>query len=289
MIQNYVKEVVKMKRIAIVCLAAWTCLAFASCRKKPDVSAAVMSCYNAANKLIEDGDYDAARRLIDDAVAVYGEGELLHSLIRKMEPTTEAPSEAETTEEASETTAKWEAAPVEDDIPDEDDLDDLSDLPDTTAVKTTKKSTARTTTRSYYYSSYTTAAPETEPSATTVTEAETTAPAIQTTTQPVTLTAPTLVQTSVREKAAALAKEQLEQAACSRSRLIGELQAHGFSESEAVYAADHCGADWKAQAVLFAKAALQDDPDITDEALLERLTDAGFTDDETQYALGHCR
>ena len=75
----------------------------------------------------------------------------------------------------------------------------------------------------------------------------------------------------------------------SDDRMVRQLEKDGFTYEQAVYGAAGCGADWNEQAVLSAKAELQNEPDLSDAALLERLTSVGFSESEARYALTRCR
>ena len=64
----------------------------------------------------------------------------------------------------------------------------------------------------------------------------------------------------------------------------------GFSEDEALWAVNHVGADWKAQAVEDAKRRIRDEPGITKKKLIAYLATAdGFSKAETAYAVDHVR
>jgi hypothetical protein len=61
----------------------------------------------------------------------------------------------------------------------------------------------------------------------------------------------------------------------SRAGLIDQLSSsagEGFSHADAVWAADHSGADWKAQAVLSAQGYLRDGQGFSRSGLIEQLT-----------------
>lgn len=69
----------------------------------------------------------------------------------------------------------------------------------------------------------------------------------------------------------------------SYSSLIEELEFEGYSNEEAVYAADNCGADWDEQAVKCA----EDYADIMEGSrsnLIEQLEYEGFTSEQAEYA-----
>ena len=62
----------------------------------------------------------------------------------------------------------------------------------------------------------------------------------------------------------------------------------GFSEDEALWAVNHVGADWKAQAVEDAKLRERREPGISKKKLILYLTTAdGFSKAETAYAVSH--
>ena len=71
--------------------------------------------------------------------------------------------------------------------------------------------------------------------------------------------------------------------AFSYSGLIEQLKYEGYSDSEAKYAADHCGADWKEQAVKAAKQYL-DIMSFSRQSLIEQLEFEGYTYDQASYA-----
>ena len=68
----------------------------------------------------------------------------------------------------------------------------------------------------------------------------------------------------------------------SRRALIDELEADGFSEEDAVYGADSCGADWKEQAVRSAENELSFYR-YSFEELVESLEEEGFTREQAEY------
>ena len=70
----------------------------------------------------------------------------------------------------------------------------------------------------------------------------------------------------------------------SYSGLIEQLEYEGYSNSEATYAADNCGADWYEQAVLAAKGYL-DAMSFSRQGLIEQLEFEGFTHDQAVYGV----
>ena len=63
----------------------------------------------------------------------------------------------------------------------------------------------------------------------------------------------------------------------SRQMLIGELVWMGFTQADAAYAADNVGANWNAQAVLFARFELSSGFGYSRQMLIEEMMWAGFT------------
>lgn len=80
------------------------------------------------------------------------------------------------------------------------------------------------------------------------------------------------------------AKSYLRVSAFSYSGLIDQLEYEGYSHSEAVYGADHCGADWYDQA---AKCAAQylDVMSFSRQGLIEQLEYEGFTYDQAVHGV----
>jgi hypothetical protein len=67
--------------------------------------------------------------------------------------------------------------------------------------------------------------------------------------------------------------------------LIEQLEFEGYSHSEAVYAADNCGADWNEQAVKKAKQYLEHSS-FSRSGLIDQLEFEGFTHSQAEYAAG---
>ena len=84
--------------------------------------------------------------------------------------------------------------------------------------------------------------------------------------------------------ALASAKQYLNATAFSYSGLIEQLEYEGYSNSEATYAADNCGADWYEQAALSAKQYL-DAMSFSRQELIEQLEYEGFTYDQAVYGV----
>lgn len=80
------------------------------------------------------------------------------------------------------------------------------------------------------------------------------------------------------------AHQYLEYSAFSYTGLIDQLEFEGYSHSEAVYAADNCGADWNEQAVKKAKQYL-DYSSFSRSELVDQLEFEGFTNEQAKYAV----
>lgn len=87
--------------------------------------------------------------------------------------------------------------------------------------------------------------------------------------------------------ALASAKQYLSIMAFSYSGLIEQLEYEGYSNSEATYAADNCGADWYEQAALSAKEYLNI-MSFSKQGLIEQLEYDGFTYDQAVYGAEQC-
>ena len=70
----------------------------------------------------------------------------------------------------------------------------------------------------------------------------------------------------------------------SRQGLIEQLEYEGYSNSEATYGADNCGADWYAQAVIRASNYISTMP-FSKQGLIEQLEYEGFTHDQAVYGV----
>lgn len=87
--------------------------------------------------------------------------------------------------------------------------------------------------------------------------------------------------------AVAKAQSYLRSSAFSHSGLIRQLEYEGFSETEAKYGADNCGADWNQQAVKSAKSYTSHSG-FSYKGLLDQLEYEGFTSSQAQYGVEHC-
>ena len=68
----------------------------------------------------------------------------------------------------------------------------------------------------------------------------------------------------------------------SYTGLIEQLEYEGFSNEDATYAADHCGADWKEQAVKCAESYLKYSS-FSKSGLIDQLEFEGFTHEQAEY------
>jgi len=117
--------------------------------------------------------------------------------------------------------------------------------------------------------------PTTEVSATTI---------IVETTVPET-TAPETGSATLGEKnAAKKALDYLAYTSFSYSGLVGQLEYEGYTQEEAVYGVDRCGADWNKQAALKAKQYL-DYTSFSRDELIAQLEFEGFTSQQAEYGV----
>ena len=70
----------------------------------------------------------------------------------------------------------------------------------------------------------------------------------------------------------------------SKQGLIDQLEFEGYTNSEAVYAVNNCGANWKEQAVRVAKNYLNTMP-FSKAELIDQLEFEGFTYAEASYGV----
>lgn len=89
--------------------------------------------------------------------------------------------------------------------------------------------------------------------------------------------------TAGEENALRSAKQYLDVMAFSYSGLVDQLVYEGYSDADAKYAADNCGADWKEQAVKSAKQYL-DIMSFSRQSLIEQLEYDGYTYEQASYA-----
>lgn len=83
------------------------------------------------------------------------------------------------------------------------------------------------------------------------------------------------------------AESYLSFSAFSYDRLVEQLEFEKYSHEDAVYAADHCGADWNEQAVKKAKSYLSFST-FSYSGLINQLEFEGFTSEQSVYAADRC-
>lgn len=88
--------------------------------------------------------------------------------------------------------------------------------------------------------------------------------------------------TTGQSNALAAAKDYLDYAAFSYTGLIEQLEYEKYTNEEAVYAADNCGADWDEQAEKSAASYL-DMTSFSRDGLIEQLEYEGFTHDQAVH------
>ncbi len=91
-------------------------------------------------------------------------------------------------------------------------------------------------------------------------------------------------QTMGQRNALAKANSYLSLTAFSRSGLIGQLEYEGFSNSDCVYAVNHCGADWNEQAALKAESYLEL-TSFSRSGLIDQLIYEGFSRSQAVYGV----
>lgn len=80
------------------------------------------------------------------------------------------------------------------------------------------------------------------------------------------------------------AKSYLEYSAFSYNGLVEQLEYEKYSHEDAVYAADHCGADWNEQAAKSAESYLAYSS-FSRDGLIEQLEYEGFTHEQAVYGV----
>lgn len=97
------------------------------------------------------------------------------------------------------------------------------------------------------------------------------------------------------EQAVLAAKYQVNNDGISYVEMIERLQAHGFTDEEAVYGADHCEADWKEEALQTAESCMEglatygNQTSFTRAEIESHLIDVcKFTKEEAAYAVTSC-
>ncbi len=94
-------------------------------------------------------------------------------------------------------------------------------------------------------------------------------------------------QTVSQKNAVDKAKSYLRIFSFSRDGLIHQLEFDGYSHTDAVYGADHCGADWNQQALRKAKSYLETFS-FSYEGLLDQLAFDAFTAEQAAYGVKNC-
>jgi len=90
-----------------------------------------------------------------------------------------------------------------------------------------------------------------------------------------------------QKNALAKAQSYLSFSAFSHDGLIEQLKYEGFTDEEAMYGVDNCGADWSEQALEKAKDYLSFSA-FSHDGLVEQLKYEGFTDEEAIYGADNC-
>lgn len=90
--------------------------------------------------------------------------------------------------------------------------------------------------------------------------------------------------TKGKQNALKSAQSYLKVSSFSYSRLVDQLEYEGYTEAEAYYAVDHCGANWYEQAAKSAAAYLRSSS-FSRSRLIEQLEYEGFTHDQAVYGV----
>ena len=107
------------------------------------------------------------------------------------------------------------------------------------------------------------------------------------TTEPPETTEPPKTATAGERNALSQAHSYLNFSAFSYSGLIDQLEYEGYTEAEATYAADNCGADWFEQALKEAKSYLSFSA-FSHSGLIDQLKYEGYTKEQAVYAADNC-
>lgn len=97
----------------------------------------------------------------------------------------------------------------------------------------------------------------------------------------------TNLPTPGEQNALASAKRYINYSPFSYSGLIDQLKYEGFTDSEAAYGADNCGADWYEQALKSAEKYLNYSA-FSYSGLIEQLEYEGYTEEEASYGVDNC-
>ena len=93
---------------------------------------------------------------------------------------------------------------------------------------------------------------------------------------------PSSAPTVGEKNALKTAKQYLEYTPFSYEGLVKQLEYEGYTHSQAVYGADHCGANWKQEAVAMAKRYLEVSS-FSYQGLIDQLEYEGFTHEQAVY------
>ncbi|MGN8939027.1 Ltp family lipoprotein [Bittarella sp. HCP28S3_D9] len=93
--------------------------------------------------------------------------------------------------------------------------------------------------------------------------------------------------TAGQKNALSTAKSYLSISDFSHKGLVEQLEYEGFSHEEAVYGADHCGANWNAQALKGAKSYLEVAA-FSQKGLAQQLQYDGYTGEQAAYGAANC-
>lgn len=132
--------------------------------------------------------------------------------------------------------------------------------------------------------------PQANDSATeTVTEAaaETTIIQTEAVTEPLPVNTESSAATTGQKNALKKAQTYLSFSAFSQSGLINQLKFEGFSDNEAAYGANNCGADWNEQAVKKAKNYLSYSA-FSYDGLIQQLEFEGFSSEQAENGANNC-
>lgn len=111
------------------------------------------------------------------------------------------------------------------------------------------------------------------------------APTVEVTAEPV--SEPTLSLTTGQKNALSSANDYLSFSAFSYSGLIQQLEFEGFTEEDATYAANNCGADWNEQAVMSAKSYLETSA-FSYSGMISQLEFEEYTTEQATYGADNC-
>ena len=98
------------------------------------------------------------------------------------------------------------------------------------------------------------------------------------------ITTTTKLETLGQKNALASAKSYLKHSSFSYKGLVEQLEFEGYSNSDATYAVDNCGADWNEQAAKSAQSYMSHSS-FSREGLIEQLEFEGFTHEQALYGV----